>query len=46
MHTIKKKTASVVASTEISLEANAEETKHTTMSQDQHAGQIQNVNNR
>jgi hypothetical protein len=47
IHTIKKNTAaSVVASREISLEANAEETKYTTMSQDQHAGQIQNVNDR
>jgi hypothetical protein len=47
MQTIKKNTAaSVVASTEISLEANAEETKYITMSQDQHAGQVQNVNDR
>jgi len=45
IHTIKKNTAaSVVPSTETSLEANAEETMHTTMSQDQHEGQIQNVN--
>jgi len=47
IHTIKKNiAASVVASTEFSLEANAEETKHTTTSQDQHAGQIHNVNDR
>jgi hypothetical protein len=44
IYTINKNTAaSVVASTEISKEANAEETKYTTMSPDQHAGQIQNV---
>jgi hypothetical protein len=47
IHTIKKNRAfSIVASTEIGLEATAEETKHTTMSQDQHAGQIQNINDR
>ena len=44
IYTVKKNTAaSVVASTEISLETNAEETKYTAMSQDQHAGQIQIV---
>jgi ribosomal protein S4E len=43
LHTIKKNTALVVASKEISQEVNADENKDMIMSQGQNAGQIHNI---